>query len=67
MKDLYPGMKKKDLSIQQAKKIVHKNVLRKKKRVLKELRFKFLPQLRDKEQKFGGKDEAKESQEKRTT
>ena len=58
MKDLYPGMKKKDLSIQQAK-IVHKNVLRKKKRVLKRARFKFLPQLRDKEaQKFGGKDEA---------
>ena len=56
MKDLYPGMKKKDLSIQQAK-IVHKNVLRKKKRVLKRARFKFLPQLRDKEaQKFGGKD-----------
>ena len=29
MKDLFPNMKKKDLSIQQAK-IVHKNVLRKK-------------------------------------
>ena len=48
----------KDLSIQQAK-IVHKNVLRKKKRVLKRARFKFLPQLRDKEaQKFGQKNEA---------
>jgi ribosomal protein L37AE/L43A len=52
MKDLFPGIKKKDLSIQQAK-IVHKNVLRKKKRVLKRARFKFLPQLRDAEaQKF---------------
>ena len=52
MKDLFPGMKKKDLSIQQAK-IVHKNVLRKKKRVLKRAKFRFLPALRDKEvQKF---------------
>jgi hypothetical protein len=53
MKDLFPGIKKKDLSIQQAK-IVHKNVLRKKKRVLKRARFRFLPALRDAEaQKFG--------------
>ena len=42
MKDLFPGKKKSELSIQQ-KKIVHKNVLRKKKRVLKRARFKFLP------------------------
>ena len=55
--ELFPGISKKDLSIQQAK-IVHKNVLRKKKRVLKRARFKFLPQLRDAEaQKFGKKDE----------
>jgi Zn finger protein HypA/HybF involved in hydrogenase expression len=55
--DLFPGIAKKDLSIQQAK-IVHKNVLRKKKRVLKRARFRFLPALRDKEaQKFGKKDE----------
>jgi hypothetical protein len=52
MKDLFPGIKKKDLSIQQAK-IVHKNVLRKKGRVLKRAKFRFLPMLRDKEaQKF---------------
>lgn len=57
MKDLFPGMKKKDLSIQQAK-IVHKNVLRKKKRVQKRARFRFLPALRAKEvEKFGGKNE----------
>jgi hypothetical protein len=56
MKDLFPGMKKKDLSIQQAK-IVHKNVLRKKKRVQKRARFKFLPALRAKEaDKFDGKE-----------
>ena len=55
--ELFPGISKKDLSIQQAK-IVHKNVLRKKKRVLKRARFRFLPQLRDAEaQKFGKKDE----------
>ena len=42
MKDLFPDKKKSELSIQQAK-IVHKNVLRKKKRVLKRTRFKFLP------------------------
>lgn len=52
MEDLFPGMKKGDLSIQQAK-IVHKNVLRKKGRVMKRAKFKFLPMLRDKEaQKF---------------
>jgi len=56
MKDLYPGMKKKELSIQQAK-IVHKNVLRKKKRVLKRAKFRFLPALRAKEaDKFDGKE-----------
>jgi hypothetical protein len=48
MNDLFPGMKKSDLSIQQAK-IVHKNVLRKKGRVLKRAKFRFLPALRAKE------------------
>ena len=53
MKDLFPGKKKKELSIQQAK-VVHKNVLRKRKRVLKRARFRFLPALRAKEaEKFG--------------
>ena len=52
MNDLFPGMKKSELSIQQAK-IVHKNVLRKKGRVLKRAKFRFLPALRAKEaQKF---------------
>jgi hypothetical protein len=52
MNDLFPGVQKSDLSIQQAK-IVHKNVLRKKGRVIKRAKFKFLPMLRDKEaQKF---------------
>ena len=61
MEDLFPGVSKSDLSIQQAK-IVHKNVLRKKKRVLKRAKFKFLPQLRDAEaQKFGKKDEMSKS------
>jgi len=61
MEDLFPGVSKSDLSIQQAK-IVHKNVLRKKKRVLKRAKFKFLPQLRDAEaQKFGQKDEMSKS------
>ena len=60
MEDLFPGVSKSDLSIQQAK-IVHKNVLRKKKRVLKRARFRFLPALRDAEaQKFSGKDETNE-------
>jgi GNAT superfamily N-acetyltransferase len=54
MEELFPGKSKSDLTIQQAK-VVHKNVLRKKKRVLKRARFKFLPQLRDAEaQKFSG-------------
>ena len=48
MKDLFPGKKKKDLTIAQAK-VVHKNVLRKKGRVIKRAKFKFLPALRDKE------------------
>ncbi len=55
MADLFPGMKRKDLSIQQAK-IVHKNVVRKKGRVLKRAKFRFLPALRDKEaEKFKSK------------
>jgi len=54
MEELFPGKSKSDLTIQQAK-VVHRNVLRKKKRVLKRARFKFLPQLRDTEsQKFSG-------------
>ena len=58
MKDLYPGKKRTDLSIQQAK-VVHKNVLRKKGRVMKRAKFRFLPALRAKEaEKFGGKDES---------
>ena len=57
MQDLFPGMKRTDLSIQQAK-IVHKNVLRKKGRVKKRAKFRFLPALRAKEaEKFGQKDE----------
>ena len=56
MEELFPGMKKKDLSIAQAK-VVHKNVLRKKGRVMKRAKFRFLPALRDKEaQKFGTKE-----------
>jgi len=56
MEDLFPGVKKKDLSIQQAK-IVHKNVLRKKGRVMKRAKFKFLPMLRAKEaEKFGNRE-----------
>ena len=55
MADLFPGMKRKDLSIQQAK-IVHKNVVRKKGRVLKRAKFRFLPALRAKEaEKFKSK------------
>ena len=57
MQELFPGMKRTDLSIQQAK-IVHKNVLRKKGRVKKRAKFRFLPALRAKEaEKFGQKDE----------
>jgi hypothetical protein len=49
-------MKKNELSIAQAK-VVHKNVLRKKGRVMKRAKFRFLPALRDKEaQKFGTKE-----------
>ena len=44
MKDLYPGKKKSELSIQQAK-VVHKNVLRKKGRVRKRAKFRFLPEI----------------------
>ena len=56
MKDLFPGKKKSELSIQQAK-VVHKNVLRKKGRVRKRARFRFLPALRAKEaEKFDGKE-----------
>jgi hypothetical protein len=55
--ELFPGIAKKDLSIQQAK-IVHKNVVRKKGRVLKRAKFRFLPALRDAEaQKFAQKNE----------
>jgi len=59
MKDLFPGKKKSDLSIQQAK-VVHKNVLRKKGRVRKRAKFRFLPALRAKEaDKFDGKEAAR--------
>jgi len=55
MNDLFPGVKRKDLTIQQAK-VVHKNVLRKRKRVLKRAKFRFLPALRAKEaDKFDNK------------
>ena len=56
MKELFPGKKKNELSIAQAK-VVHKNVLRKKGRVLKRAKFRFLPTLRDAEsQKFSKKE-----------
>jgi len=56
MKELFPGKKKNELSIAQAK-VVHKNVLRKKGRVLKRAKFRFLPALRDAEaQKFSKKE-----------
>ena len=59
MKDLFPGKKKSELSIQQAK-VVHKNVLRKKGRVRKRAKFRFLPALRAKEaDKFDGKEAAR--------
>jgi hypothetical protein len=55
--DLFPDIPKSQLSIQQSK-VVHKNVLRKKKRVLKRARFRFLPDLRAKEvEKFSSKNE----------
>jgi hypothetical protein len=54
--DLFPDIPKSQLSIQQSK-VVHKNVLRKKKRVLKRARFRFLPDLRAKEvEKFTKKE-----------
>jgi hypothetical protein len=56
-KELYPDIKQSDLSIEQTK-VVHRNVVRKKKRVLKRARFKFLPDLRAKEvEKFSPKNE----------
>lgn len=52
MEELYPGIKKADLSIAQTQ-VVHKNVVRKKGRVIKRAKFRFLPALRDAEvQKF---------------
>ena len=54
-KELFPDTPKSQLSIQQSK-VVHRNVLRKKKRVLKRAKFKFLPDLRAKEvEKFSPK------------
>ena len=56
-KDLFPDIKKSDLSIQQSK-VIHKNVVRKKGRVRKRAQFRFLPSLRAKEaEKFGKKNE----------
>ena len=46
--ELYPGIKKADLSIAQTQ-VVHKNVVRKKGRILKRAKFRFLPALRQKE------------------
>ena len=55
-KELFPDTPKSQLSIQQSK-VVHKNVVRKKKRVLKRAKFKFLPVLRAKEvEKFTKKE-----------
>ena len=55
--DLFPDIPKSQLSIEQSK-VVHRNVLRKKKRVLKRARFRFLPDLRAKEaEKFTQKNE----------
>ena len=55
-KDLFPDIKKSDLSIQQSK-VIHKNVVRKKGRVRKKTQFRFLPSLRSKKEieKFGKK------------
>jgi hypothetical protein len=56
--DLFPGIKKSDLSIKQSK-VIHKNVVRKKGRVMKRAKFKFLPALRAKEaEKFGQKEDS---------
>ena len=55
--ELYPGIKKADLSIAQTQ-VVHKNVVRKKGRVRKRAKFRFLPALRAKEvEKFEKKNE----------
>ena len=55
--DLFPDINKSDLSIKQSK-VIHKNVVRKKGRVMKRAKFKFLPALRAKEaEKFGQKNE----------
>ena len=60
-KELFPDTPKSDLSIQQSK-VIHKNVVRKKGRVLKRAKFKFLPALRAKEaEKFGKKNEMSKS------
>jgi len=56
-KELFPDIKKSDLSIKQSQ-VVHKNVVRKKGRILKRAKFKFLPVLRAKEvEKFSPKNE----------
>ena len=55
--ELYPGIKKADLSIAQTQ-VVHKNVVRKKGRIIKRAKFRFLPTLRAKEvEKFEKKNE----------
>ena len=55
--ELYPGIKKADLSIAQTQ-VVHKNVVRKKGRIMKRAKFRFLPALRAKEvEKFEKKNE----------
>ena len=55
--ELYPGIKKADLSIAQTQ-VVHKNVVRKKGRIIKRAKFRFLPALRAKEvEKFEKKNE----------
>ena len=55
--ELYPGIKKSDLSIAQTQ-VVHRNVVRKKGRIIKRAKFRFLPALRQKEvEKFQGKNE----------
>jgi len=60
-KELFPDIPKSELSVLQSK-IVHKNVLRKKKRVLKRARFRFLPDLRAKEaEKFTQQNEMSKS------
>jgi tRNA nucleotidyltransferase/poly(A) polymerase len=56
-KDLFPDIKKSDLTIKQSQ-VVHKNVVRKKGRIMKRAKFRFLPALRQKEfDKFQGKNE----------